>query len=119
MSNPIMADIRPYQQSDLEPVRNLIAQLQAHERQFYPDHVEPTPEWVDRYLSTLFKHVETDKGTALVATSAGKVCGFVAAYIEFEPETQTDFFYISDLVVDKAQRGQGIGSALLESIENI
>ncbi len=94
-----------------------MAQLQAHEKQFNPEHVEPTSEWVDRYLTALFKEVDSARGTILVATHNAKVCGFAAAYVELEPETQMEYFYISDLAVDKALRGQGIGTALIQAME--
>src|SRR5215471_17236906 len=92
-------------------------QLQAHERQYEPLHVEPTLDFARWYIARLFKTVADQQGIVLVALDGATICGFAAAFVDEEWENRSDFFYISELVVAETHRGQGIGAELMAALE--
>ncbi|MFN8420385.1 MAG: GNAT family N-acetyltransferase [Anaerolineae bacterium] len=114
-----MIAIRPYHDADLDALKVLMSELQAHERQFDPLHVEATPEFAAWYLARLFKHIEQNRGITLVAADGDSICGFGSAYVEEDSERQQEYFYISDLSVSGNYRGKGIDTQLIAALEAI
>ena len=112
-----MIEIRQYQEADLGAIKALMQQLQAHEKQLVASRAEPTEEYIARYIAYLLGMVAQHRGMTFVAVDGEMVCGFGAGFVEDELESDSEYFYISDLSVDAAYRGQGIGSKLMASLE--
>jgi len=113
-----MVEIRKYADTDLEQVKKLLIELQNYERQFDGGRAEATEEFATWYLSHIFDNVATQQGVVFVAAQGDMICGFTAGYVQEELERREQFFYISELVVTSASRGQGIGSNLIRAMEN-
>ncbi len=113
-----MVEIRPYQSADLEAVRQLLAELQTYELQFDARRAEPTHEFITKYVSHLLMDIEERQGIILLAIVRNTICGLVAGYPEEELDFQDPYFYIAELVVSAAHRGQGVGSKLMHAIED-
>jgi ribosomal protein S18 acetylase RimI-like enzyme len=108
--------IRPFTASDTDFIESLIPRFSEFD----------LPAWRQRdeidntNLSTLKKAMETpESGSAIYIAEdeTGKRAGFIHL------QTQTDYFnnkkvgYISDLAVDSAFEGQGVGRILLDKAE--
>lgn len=76
---------------------------------------------VDAYLDRMFARCATWSGRVFVAEVERAVVGFVCVWGRVPPqepdEPQTDYAYVSDLVVLAAWRRRGIGRALLARAE--
>jgi GNAT superfamily N-acetyltransferase len=106
-----MTTIRPYQPDDLEPCRHLWVELTQHHRDIYDDPTiggENPGLYFDRYL------VQAGPERIWVAEEQGQVVGLAgllpsARGIGEEAE-------VEPVVVAAAQRGRGIGRALLAHV---
>jgi ribosomal protein S18 acetylase RimI-like enzyme len=114
-----MIDIREHQPADFEPLKKLFLEMQIHEQQFDTDRAQPTDALAARYISQVLKNVEDRQGIILVAVDGNTVCGFAAGYAEEDLANLHPFFLIAELVVSATYRGQGIGSDLVRSMENV
>ena len=112
--------IRPYELRDQEQVIRCIAALVNYERTLEADRVDPTPHapW---YLNDLLTRLQTQPGGILVAEADGQAVGFVALWLEREPEdcwtSLANYAYCSDLALLPDYRGRGLGRALLVEAE--
>lgn len=111
-----MTEIRPFTDEDREPISTLVVELQHHEQQYDAERVV-TEHFAANYVARLLADIKEHKGILLTAVYGHTVCGFVAGFALEEVANQSEIFYISDLVVAEAQRGQGIGSSLIRSVE--
>jgi len=76
----------------------------------------------DAYLDRMFSRCTTWAGRVFVAEVDGAVAGFVCVWGRVPPqepdEPQTDYAYVSDLVVLARWRRRGLGRALLQRAES-
>lgn len=119
MWGALMIEIRKHEWADFDSLKKLFLEMQIHEQQFDADRAQPTDALADKYISQLLKDVEERQGIILVAVDSSSVCGFAAGYAEEDLANQHHFFLIAELVVSAAYRGQGIGSNLVRSMENV
>lgn len=111
--------ITPYSQEDLNVIDQLIQELQIHENQFDTDKTTKLSN-AKEYRKELLESISSQHGEMLVAKDGNKVVGMIAWFVEKEIEFDIPYAYISDIVVTKEYRGQGIGKLLLNQvIENI
>ena len=101
-------------------LRTCVVELQDFERGLEPalpdgQHIAET------YLAFLLDRCARLSGKVFVAEVDDAVVGFVGVLTKVEPEEpdedQTDYAYISDLVVLPSYRDQGLGRALLQRAE--
>jgi ribosomal protein S18 acetylase RimI-like enzyme len=109
--------IRPYQPSDREFVLGLVSRFSEFE----------LPEWrlpeeIDRTNRATLEQVLQQSAPGSVIFVAEDGNGLLAGFIHLQAET--DYFnnskygYISDLAVDRAFEGKGMGRALLATAED-
>jgi GNAT superfamily N-acetyltransferase len=97
------------QESDFEAVRDLSAQLARH------IEADDPALTVDAFCSS---HVGPDAPMKLLlAERGGRVAGLAAWTVVHELYSGGAGLYISDLVVDRAARGEGVGHALMEVVK--
>ena len=107
MSEPT---IRPYATSDSQAIVGLIAEYRA----------EDDGRLVDRssIAASLHDFAASPQSRIFVAVIAGEVAGYVAIHWIPFPMIQGREAYISDLLVSRSLRGDGIGRLLLERVES-
>ncbi len=100
-------------------LRECFVELQEFERTLEPSM--PAGDTIaDRYLQLMLERCATWDGAVLVALVGGRVGGFVCVWTRVPPEPDEPakpYAFISDIVVSKRLRGQGIGRALLAEAE--
>ncbi len=113
--------IRPATHADAPALVTLIDALNRHEAALTADR-RTDIEAAQECLASLEARIEKAGGGILVAEIAGEVAGMIGWVIEEgEPYLQTHlrrYALITDLVVAKAQRGTGVGGALIGSVED-
>ena len=81
----------------------------------------PGERIADAYLDLMFRRCREFDGVVVVADQDGTVVGFVAVWTRWRSSEPDDdpgpYGFVSDLVVSAAQRGRGIGRALLRAAE--
>jgi len=104
----------PYDDKYSTSVDQLFLELQFHEHQF--DSAKTTnPDSVTKYRLELLNSIEENSGQFWLAVDTNeKAIGLVAWYIEKEIEYENPYGYISDIVVARKLRNQGIGKQLLQ-----
>ena len=112
--------IRSFEKGDQSRILDCIAELQEAERRLDP-RLRPGAEIAQAYLAELQARCIEQAGAILVAEQAGEVVGFAAVqthvpYVELD-DPPGEFALVSDLVVLTSARHQGVGRALLESVE--
>lgn len=90
----------------------LIQELQAHENSI-DSHKSTSIENASKYLDELLKKIAAQSGELILAQKNNKIIGLVGWYIEHELEYNAPYGYITDIVITKSERGQGIGKGLL------
>ena len=111
-------DIRAFTPSDRDGVIVLMRELQQFERQLIPEHAVPDQAFGEWYVDRLLDVLREQDGVLLVATQDGVLCGFGAGYVDDDPESRGRNFYIAELSVTEQARGHGIGSRLIEALED-
>jgi GNAT superfamily N-acetyltransferase len=94
--------------------------------QAYEYEVEPNRRLDDRvageYLPVLLKAVADRQGRIFLAETAGRAIGWGAILVEENPlfviEAERRIGYISELFVEEAARGLGVGQALMAACED-
>jgi GNAT superfamily N-acetyltransferase len=109
--------IRFVNAKDKEQVLNLLDELlvdDAIKRGVKPNHI-PVIEAGDKMFNDF---LDNDKCKILVAEEKGLVIGIATFYL-FPVLRRGDFrVQLEELVVDKDQRGKGIGTALVKSVKD-
>jgi len=96
--------------SDLDSLVRLLGQLFAIESDFHPD-----PERQRSGLALML--ADPDRRAVLVAERSGVVVGMVTAQLLVSTAEGGLSALLEDMVVDEAERGGGVGRALLLAIE--
>jgi GNAT superfamily N-acetyltransferase len=104
--------IRPAAPADLEAIVRLIHGLAEFEKLTHL--VQVTPESLAPHLFG-----ERPVAEALVAERAGHVVAFALFFTNFSTFLAKPGLYLEDLFVEPAERGQGIGQALLEHLARL
>jgi GNAT superfamily N-acetyltransferase len=104
--------LRPAEPRDVEAIVGLIRELAAFERLTHL--LQVTPQSLEPHLFGTRPVVE-----ALVAESAGAVVAFALFFTNFSTFLGQPGLYLEDLIVTPAERGRGIGQALLERLARI
>ena len=116
-----MSITRRYQPQDASYVERCFIELQSYEKRLEPNRVDGM-QIADAYRRYLLDRCAQSDGAVFVAEAEGVVVGFVALFVHVDSESlieaQTDYAYISDLVVLPAFRRHGIGRALLQQAES-
>ena len=104
--------IRPAVREDVASIVRLIHGLAEFEKLTHL--VQVTPE-------SLAPHLFGDRpvAEALVAERAGRVVAFALFFTNFSTFLARPGLYLEDLFVEPAERGQGIGQALLEHLARL
>ncbi len=111
--------IREMRDDDREAVVDLLWQLNLHEKRFSDtrserrEDAEACIDWNDERIR--------DGGAHLVAEVDGRVAAYMCLVVDLAPPfvkaELRRHLCIADLVVDEAQRGRGVGRALLAEAE--
>jgi GNAT superfamily N-acetyltransferase len=104
--------IRPAAPGDVEAIVRLIHGLAEFEKLTHL--VEVTPESLAPHLFGARPVAE-----ALVAERAGRVVAFALFFTNFSTFLARPGLYLEDLFVEPAERGHGIGQALLEHLARL
>jgi ribosomal protein S18 acetylase RimI-like enzyme len=113
--------VREYQPGqDTPSLRDCIVELQEFERTIEPALPAGTA-MADAYLTYILGRCSEYYGKVFVAEVDRRVVGFVSIWARVPPtepdEPQTEYAYISDLVVRAPFRQRGLGRALLAQAE--
>jgi GNAT superfamily N-acetyltransferase len=112
--------LRPYQPGDRPALVAAVAALHDELRAFEPG-LHPGAQMAEAYTSDLLATCEAREGAVLLATVDDTPIGFAAMRLERAYEglwnATGDVAYLSDMRVDSAWRGRGVGKALLERVE--
>jgi ribosomal protein S18 acetylase RimI-like enzyme len=109
--------IRPYKPTDSEFILSLVGRFSEFELPAWrtSDEVDRTNQ---SSIQEALKQLEADSAIFVAEETGGTLAGFIHL------QTQMDYFngekhaYISDVAVDAAFEGKGIGRLLLETAEN-
>jgi ribosomal protein S18 acetylase RimI-like enzyme len=108
--------LRPYQSSDYEFILSLVARFSEFELPEWR-RAEEIDQTNQRLLEQALNQPEPESAIFIAEDEGGVLAGFIHL------QTLTDYFngerhgYISDLAVDKACEGRGVGRLLLDSAE--
>ena len=102
--------IRPAVRDDIPELVGLLQQLFALEADFVPD-----PAKQRRGLELLLERPQ--HAVALVAVRDGTLIGMCSAQILVSTAEGGEVALVEDVVVDAGQRGNGVGAALLDALD--
>ncbi|MGB8508524.1 MAG: GNAT family N-acetyltransferase [Pyrinomonadaceae bacterium] len=115
-----MLRIREYKPEDSGCVEACYVELQDNERRLEPIRAEGRAV-AEKYLARMFARSAETGGAVFVAEVEERVVGFVCVWgritVDELINDESEFAYVSDLVVTNDYRGRGIGHALLERAE--
>jgi GNAT superfamily N-acetyltransferase len=100
--------IRSAIETDIEDMSQLLSQLFSIEVDFVPDE-EKQRRGLQMLLDALGAYV-------LVAEEQGKIIGMATVQILISTAEGSHVGLVEDVVVDKEQRGRGVGAALLDQL---
>jgi GNAT superfamily N-acetyltransferase len=106
--------IRPATAEDVEDLARLVRELALYEKE--PDAASAT---ADHFREALFPREASPAAYAQVAERGGAVVGMAVWFTTFSTWTGRPGLWLEDLFVEPAQRGLGIGRALLVRLAQI
>lgn len=114
--------IRDFDESvHLDALRDCLIELQDFERSLDP-RMPPGADIVDDYIPNMLNRCEECQGKVLIAEIDGEVGGYTTIFTKVKSEELEDgdieYGLVSDLVVMKKFRSQGLGRRLLEAAES-
>jgi len=112
--------IRPFSETDISAVKELIVVLQNCEKTFDPHRLDGQ-EIAERYFTEIRTKSQQRQGKIFVAVTGTAVIGFACVWIEKDDETITDipeWGYLSDVIVAENHRSKGVGTALVHTAED-
>lgn len=107
-----------------EEIKDLLVELQEHIQNIDVEGYNiVTEEYRERNFENFIENVSKNKGKILLYEDKGKIAGLIIGIINNEEEDSFDFKApkrgkITDLVVSKNTRNNGIGSILLKAMED-
>ena len=120
MTDAQSVSIRRAEERDRPALIALTAELQAFEMAFEPNRLPPA-QMAAPYLAEIWEWAESRGGAIIVADLAGAPVGFVCCGVGGAgSEDLTEYASvgkITDIVVAEAQRGRGVGAALIRAAE--
>ncbi len=115
-------EIRDYRDENETQLIQLIRELQGYEADYY-DRMIPPDDIAGWYVDGIKKDCRDYAGHIRFAWLAGVPVGYCAIMTrvpnEEADEQRFDYAYISEIVIAKSARGQGIGKALLRDAETL
>jgi len=115
-----MISYRQWTEQDAAEVKRLVGALHDTMRP-YDENYPPAAAIIDEYFDFLVSEVAETSGTFFLAEDDGRLIGFACVFGRMTPfspdEDPRELTFISDLYVDPAYQGQGIGSALIAQAE--
>ena len=113
-----MIRVRPAVPADVSTLHRFICDLAEFERE--PDAVTGS---VDQLARALFSGADVPSGRpalyAHVAEVDGQVAGMAIWFLNYSTWTGNHGIYLEDLYVEPAQRGRGVGTALMAELAAI
>lgn len=106
--------VRPAEPGDVGALYALVVELAVYERA--PDAVEAT---VEQMAATFFPADREPRVHALVAEVDGAIVGMAIWYVTYSTWLGRHGIWLEDLFVSPAERGSGIGKALLSALAGI
>ena len=117
-------EIVKYTEQYRENVKELLVELQEYIVNLDKEGYNIiTPEFKEKYFNKVIQEVFAYEGSILLAKEQGNIVGLVVGIINNEEEYSYDFKApkrgrVTELVVSKKFRGQGVGVRLLEAMED-
>jgi len=111
--------IREYTNKDIEGIKQCIIELQDFERIMDPHRLEGV-KVAHEYLEHLLELCEAGRGKIFVVEISENIVGMISVYIEEDKKHFRKikrFAYISDLIIMKEYKDQGITRELLSQAE--
>ncbi len=114
--------IRDYDDDDEAQLIRLTRELQSHETSYY-DRMIPPDEIAGWYVEGIKADCRDCAGRIRLAWLADEPLGYCVILTkvpnEEVDEQAFDYAYVSEIVVAKSARGQGVGTELLRDAENL
>lgn len=121
----IKANLKEYEDADYKDLISHIDGLQKHVIEIDPLHRETaSPGYAEKYSDSLLKAIKEKEGKIYFAEIDGKSVGFIAGTIQQENYGSTmevipaKSAWVRELYVDKNYRGKGIGTLLMDILED-
>lgn len=115
-----MISIRKVVDGDRAELEKCFAELQAFERSIEPNRAAPEAI-AHAYVDDLLRECGRADGAIFVAESSGEIVGFVCVLARWLSSSiiyeEREHAYVTDLLVRRNFRGQGIGKLLMEAAE--
>jgi ribosomal protein S18 acetylase RimI-like enzyme len=119
---PTTPEIHDYKDQDEAQLIRLIRELQSHETAYY-DRMIPPDEIAGWYIDGIKTDCRDCAGRIRLAWLADIPVGYCVILTrvpnEEVDEQAFDYAYVSEIVIAKSARGQGIGTALLHDAETL
>lgn len=119
---PTALKIHDYKEQDEAQLIRLIRELQSHETAYY-DRMIPPDEIAGWYVDGIKADCRDCAGHIRLAWLADKPLGYCVILTkvpnEEVDEQAFDYAYVSEIVIAKSARGQGIGTDLLRDAEEL
>ncbi|HEX9802982.1 MAG TPA: GNAT family N-acetyltransferase [Gammaproteobacteria bacterium] len=116
-----MATIRPFDQSDMVALRELVLELHEELRPFDRD-LAPGEQIIDNYFRKLLTDVEKSSGVIFLCEEGGVAVGYVCLFGAVQPEDLDDvpkrYGFMAELYVKSGCRNRGIGQELVRHAED-
>ena len=112
-----MISIHPYSSENFSDLQRLVAELQDVLYKLEPEIVGSGTSIGTPYTKYLLEQLNKKPGIIYLARSNTQIIGFVAGRLEHDQDESFEYLWISDIVVTEKERGKGIGSLLLQKIE--